>query len=471
MALHRHLARQLRRQGLDESGPPSLATWQPLLTSISSAYDAWDRERGMVEDSFNLATAEMDSLTAKLAEERDKFASVFRSAAVGMVIADAEGRVMEVNPALQTMLGRQPNELVGKRAEDLVDRVDADVCLSTVRDLSSSKVVAHWGRWRIVHKNGDRVIADAQTTAVLDDQGRTKMIISIIEDITEKNRLEIELRHSQKLESVGRLAAGIAHEINTPIQFVGDNINFLSGTFEQLLALCDMYRQLCTKAAGAPLSEADLAYQKQQEDEADLDYIRSAVPTSLASTIDGVGRVARIVQSMKAFAHPDRGERSIADINAGLRNTLIVATNELKYVAKVETELGDIPPISCYLSDLNQVFLNLLVNAAHAIGDVVGQSGQRGTIRVRTYVEGDNLVVAIGDTGSGIPPAVQTRIFDPFFTTKAVGKGTGQGLALARSVVVEQHGGTISFETQTGKGTTFFIRLPLAVDSPAAVIP
>jgi PAS domain S-box-containing protein len=463
MALHKHLGRQLRRLSLDDIIPPSAAAWQQLLTSISSAYDAWDRERGMVEDSFNLATAEMDTLTGKLAEERDKFASIFRSAAVGMVIADAEGRVLEVNPALQKMLGRPMDELVGRRAEDLVDKVDADVCLSTIRDLSLSHVVSHGGRWRLVHQNGEHVVVDAQTTAVLDGQGRTKMIISIVEDVTEKNRLEIELRHSQKLESVGRLAAGIAHEINTPIQFVGDNVSFLSGSFAQLLALCDMYRELCAKAALAPLSETDLARQKQQEEEADLDYIRSAVPKSIASTIDGVGRVARIVQSMKAFAHPDRGERSPADINTALQNTLTVATNELKYVAKVETALGDIPSIPCYLSDLNQVFLNLLVNAAHAIGDAVGQSGQRGTITVRTYVEKGSLVVAISDTGTGIPPAVQSRIFEPFFTTKAVGKGTGQGLALARSVVVEQHGGSITFETAMGKGTTFFIRLPLVV--------
>jgi signal transduction histidine kinase len=287
------------------------------------------------------------------------------------------------------------------------------------------------------------------------------MIVAIAEDVTEKSRLEVELRHAQKLESVGRLAAGIAHEINTPIQFVGDNVNFLSGAFEQLVALCNMYRELCAKATHAALSEADLVRQRSQEEAADLDYIRSTVPTSIASTIDGVGRVARIVQSMKAFAHPDRGERTIADLNTALRNTLTVATNELKYVAEVVTELGDIPAVPCYLSDLNQVFLNLLVNAAHAIGDVVGESGRRGKITVRSYVEKGHVIVAISDTGTGIPAAVQPRIFDPFFTTKAVGKGTGQGLALARSVIVEQHGGSISFETVMSQGTTFFVRLPV----------
>jgi PAS domain S-box-containing protein len=462
MALHKHLARQLRRLGVDESGPPSPEAWQQLLGSVSSAYDACDRERSMVEESFNLATAEMEDLNAELAEERDKFASIFRLAAVGMAIADPEGRIMEANTALGKMLGRAQDEIVGRHAADFVDEGEVDAYQSTISDLSSARLVEHRGRWRLTHKGGETVLADAQATAVLDGQGRTKMIITVIEDITENNRLEVELRHSQKLESVGRLAAGIAHEINTPIQFVGDNVHFLSGAFEQLLALCGTYRELCAKASGAPLSEADMECKRRQEEGADLDYIRSAVPASIASTIDGVGRVARIVQSMKAFAHPDRGERSVADINTAMRNTLTVATNELKYVAKVETDLGDIPAIPCFLSDLNQVFLNLLVNAAHAIGDVVGGSGQRGTITVRTYVEKDNVVIAIGDTGTGIPPTVRSKVFDPFFTTKGVGKGTGQGLALARSVIVEQHGGTITFETEMGKGTTFFLRLPLA---------
>jgi signal transduction histidine kinase len=174
-----------------------------------------------------------------------------------------------------------------------------------------------------------------------------------------------------------------------------------------------------------------------------------------------VSRVAKIVKSMKAFAHPDRGEKDLADLNLALRNTLTVAANELKYVATVETEFGEIPMVSCFLSDLNQVFLNLLVNAAHAIGDVVGKSGQRGIIKVRTYREGDFVVVAIRDTGTGIPANLQGRIFDPFFTTKEVGKGTGQGLALARSVVVEEHGGNLTFTTEMGKGTTFFIHIPL----------
>ena len=314
---------------------------------------------------------------------------------------------------------------------------------------------------RLVAKDGRSLLVNIGLTAVRDPTGKAQMLIATVEDVTEQTRLEIELRHSQKLESVGRLAAGIAHEINTPIQFIGDNVNFLAGAFEQLLSLCASYQRVCARTVAGQVVAEDIAQIKHEEDLADLDYLRENIPTSIASTIDGVGRVAKIVQSMKAFAHPDRSEKEPADLNLALRNTLTVATNELKYVAIVETEFGDLPMVPCFLSDLNQVFLNLLVNAAHAIGDVMAKSGQRGEIRVRTYCEQTSAVVAISDTGTGVPVDLRSKIFEPFFTTKEVGKGTGQGLALARSVIVEEHGGTLTFETEMGKGTTFFIRIPL----------
>ena len=437
-----------------------MENWQELLGWISSIYAAMDRERYLVEHSTEVSSREMQDLTAKLEEERDKFASIFQATPSGMAITSTEGIILETNHALIDMLEFPREEVVGKHVSEFVDRDEAESMRARVADLAAARITTSRTHRRLVTRSAQPLLADIQATAVLDAQGRTKMIVTLLEDVTERNRLEVELRHSQKLESVGRLAAGIAHEINTPIQFVGDNVSFLSGAFEQLLALCDTYRSLCEKATSAPLSQEDIARQRHAEEAADLEYIRQNVPTSIASTLDGVGRVARIVQSMKAFAHPDRGERSSADINTALHNTLTVATNELKYVAKVETEYGDIPAVSCFLSDLNQVFLNLLVNAAHAIADVVGKSGQRGTIKVRTYQEESHVVVAISDTGTGIPPAARGKIFDPFFTTKGVGKGTGQGLALAHSVVVEQHGGKITFDTEMGKGTTFYVSIP-----------
>ena len=199
---------------------------------------------------------------------------------------------------------------------------------------------------------------------------------------------------------------------------------------------------------------------------ADLDYLRENGPRAFSATMEGVQRVSGIVKAMKAFAHPDQGKRTPADLNAALESTITVGRNELKYVADVVVECGEIPLVACHLGDLNQVFLNLLVNAAHAIGDVVNATGERGRINVRTSLEGDTVVIAIADTGTGIPDAVREKIFEPFFTTKEVGRGTGQGLAISRSVV-EKHGGTLTFETTPGKGTTFFVHLPV-IDNTAA---
>lgn len=466
--MHKHLARQLRRLGLDEGSPPSPEDWRRMLAWISSIYSDMDRERYLVENSIVVSSSEMQELNAGILEERDKFASIFEAAPSGILTASLEGTIVEVNGALAAILGFSRAELVGRHVAELVGPSDRDSVNDNVRRMASGDLAKAKAQRRILNRRGEVVIAEIRAQTMFDRSRHPKMILAVIDDVTDRIRLELDLRHSQKLESVGRLASGIAHEINTPIQFVGDNITFLAETFGQLLSLCDTYHTMCQKAAASPLCPADFEQVRQQEDAADLDYVRENVPTSIKSTIDGVGRVARIVQSMKAFAHPDRGERTVADINAALRDTLTVATNELKYVATVEVDFGSIPAVPCFLSDLNQVFLNLLVNAAHAIQDVVGTSGKRGIIRVRTYEEKNHVVVAIGDTGSGIPPAIQGRIFDPFFTTKGVGKGTGQGLALAHSVVVEQHGGGITFETEPGRGTTFFVRIPATVAEGAS---
>jgi signal transduction histidine kinase len=174
---------------------------------------------------------------------------------------------------------------------------------------------------------------------------------------------------------------------------------------------------------------------------------------------------------MKEFAHPDRKEMAQVDINQAISSTLVIATNEYKYVADLETDFASLPPVNCFAGEINQVVLNLIVNAAHAIGDVVKGTADKGKIRVATRVLDDQIEISVGDTGKGIPVEVRSRIFDPFFTTKEVGRGTGQGLSIARAVVVEKHGGTLHFETEAGRGTTFFIRLPingLAAASAAA---
>jgi PAS domain S-box-containing protein len=457
---HRLLNRQLRRLDLGSGMPPDGESWTQFLKQIDRSYEAIDRERYLVEHSVQLASREMQELNAKLSQEQDTLVSVFRATPVGLTITDPEGRILQLNRALEEVIGFSCKETVGKLFWEMMTAEDAAAAQRSFEDLVANRVSTMREQHRLIARDGHPVLAEIVLSKVAVDEDKARFVIASVQDITGRIELEMELRHAQKLESVGRLAAGIAHEINTPIQFVGDNVNFMSDSIEQLLGLCDSYRKACAKARDAPLSAEDLEELKKEEELADFEYIRGNVASSIASTIDGVGRVARIVQSMKAFAHPDQGELATADLNAALRDTLTVATNELKYVATVETDFGEVPAIPCFIGDLNQVFLNLLVNAAHAIGDVVDKTGQRGVIRVRTYLEGSIVVVAISDTGTGIPEAVRGRIFDPFFTTKEVGKGTGQGLALARAVVVEKHNGALTFETEMGKGTTFFVRIP-----------
>ena len=280
-------------------------------------------------------------------------------------------------------------------------------------------------------------------------------------DVTKQKKLEGELLQAQKLESVGRLAAGVAHEINTPVQFVGDSIHFVRDAADDMMGVIEKLQAVQRSVLdGAPSMEA-ATRAADAEEAADLPYLIEHVPRALERSLEGLSRVANIVRSMKEFAHPDAREMSAVDINHAIRATLTIAVNEYKYVADVETHYGELPPVVCHVGEVNQVILNIVVNAAHAIADVVQNSGRRGLISVRTTREGDSVVIAISDTGGGIPAEIRDRIFDPFFTTKEVGKGTGQGLALARTAIVEGHHGELSLETEIGKGTTFFIRLPL----------
>jgi signal transduction histidine kinase len=295
-----------------------------------------------------------------------------------------------------------------------------------------------------------------------DSTGQHKVLRGMMLDVTDQRRLENELAQAQKLESVGRLAAGVAHEINTPVQFVSDSVHFVREAMDDLSGIVDKYRELRSATENGTGVAAAAKAAEEAEDDADLDYILENAPVALDRARDGLGRVAAIVRSMKEFAHPDRKEMAHVDINQAISSTLVIATNEYKYVAEIETGFNELPPVNCYAGEINQVVLNLIVNAAHAIADVVKGTADKGKIRVATRVIGEQIEIAISDTGRGIPVDVRSRIFDPFFTTKEVGKGTGQGLAIARTVVVDKHGGTLHFETEVGQGTTFYIRLPIA---------
>ena len=394
-----------------------------------------------------------------LRESESRFRAIFESAAVGMVQVALDGKVADCNAAFSSMLGEEREDVIGKSIFARMHSDEVDGARELFTTLRMDANTGHQVERRYVSRDGSIVWTKQTISFVRGREGTRLFAIGVVENVTAQKNLEISLRQAQKLESVGQLASGIAHEINTPVQFVSDSVHFVREAVADLFGVVRSYRALrevVARSQPAAVAEAIAA-----EETADVEYLEEQLPKALDRALDGLQRVATIVRGMKAFAHPDQKEKAPSDLNHALETTITIARNEYKYVAEVETDFGDLPPVVCHVGELNQVFLNIIVNAAHAIGDVVRGTEAKGRIRIKTWRDGDYALVAIADTGNGIPEAVRHRIFDPFFTTKEVGRGTGQGLAIARSVVVEKHQGALTFETKLGCGTTFTIRLPI----------
>jgi two-component system NtrC family sensor kinase len=348
---------------------------------------------------------------------------------------------------LRARLGARESLLILKKPFDTLEVAQCAHALTTKWSLAR-RVRAH--------------VDELEATVASRTQQLVQANAALAEHIRVRERMETELRLSQKLEAVGQLAAGVAHEINTPIQYVADNLQFLR---EGMVALSTMASAMLSAAASARTAATSLLVDQLEAlaASAELDYLSREIPPSLDSVRDGVSRIARIVRAMKELAHPGPREASAIDLARALQNALDVTAATYRYVADVELELAPMPPVVCFGSDLNQVFLNLIVNAAHAMED---KAAGRGRLGIRTSLDGDHAVIAISDTGSGIPEANRDRIFDAFFTTKEVGRGTGQGLAISRSIVVDRHGGTLTFDSKIGAGTTFYVRIPIAGPRP-----
>ena len=410
---------------------------------------------------------EQERMHEELCSSERRFEATFEQAAVGMAMVEPEGKFFRVNRRLCDILGYTANELTGLRFQDITHPDDLAPDLDARRALRSGELSVYSREKRYLRKDGKVIWIKLVVAQVRSESGQLDYFVTVFEDITNQKQIEIELEQARKLEAVGQLASGIAHEINTPAQYVGDGVHFLKEAFAGYQRLVGQYRLAVETLEKAGGHETLIGQIREIENDIDLPYLDANAPASFDSCLDGVSRISTIVRAMKEFAHPDQKEKVSADLNRALQTTLNIARNEYKYVADVATEFGDLPPVFCHVGDLNQVFLNLIVNAAHAIGDVVRQSGRKGTIRIRTSQEGGLARIDIADTGAGIPEAIRQRVFEPFFTTKEVGKGTGQGLAIARSIVVSKHGGTLMFESEVGKGTTFTIRLPIG-DSDAS---
>ena len=369
---------------------------------------------------------------------------------------DSAGRLLYINQSECRALGRTREEILSLSVLD-IDPLFTDERWSDFwRDLKAKGSM----RFETQHKCKDGRTFPVEITATYLQFDGKEYCLAFVRDTSERRLLEGQLRQAQKLEGIGQLAAGIAHEINTPTQFVTDNLTFLSDSWKSTHELLEAYRAAIGSVAASLSPDVRVALEKAEQT-CDLDFVVSEVPRAIDQSLDGARRVAEIVRAMKEFSHPDSAEKTATDLNRAVTSTITVARNEWKYVADVATRLDEsLPLVECYPGEVNQVILNLVVNAAHAIKEKV-KDGEKGKITVCTRAQGNFAEISVTDTGTGIPEEIRTRIFDPFFTTKEVGKGTGQGLSLAHAVVVKKHGGKIWFETETGRGTAFFIALPI----------
>jgi PAS domain S-box-containing protein len=387
---------------------------------------------------------------------------VLDSLSAFLIGVDAEGRVVEWNSVAAAIFGLPDERALGRPFEQLPLPWNREQARQAVEECRASG--ARVRRDNVAVQPGDEKterVVSYTVNPTQDAHGRGWVLIG--SDVTERQMLETQLHHAQRLEAVGTLAAGIAHEINTPMQFVSDNLRFVQQSVEPLADLLKVMPEVLTAVQGPGVTPELAEKLRDASNGVDVEFLAAEIPAALGEMHEGVQRVTTIVRAMKDFSHPGHQGKASADLNKAIATTIAVARNEYKYVADVETDFGDVPHVECFVADLNQVFLNLLVNAAHAIREAIGEgTGKRGKIRVSTRQDGAWLEVRFADSGCGIPEKVRGKVFDQFFTTKAVGKGTGLGLAIARAVVVEKHHGTITFESELGKGTTFIVRLPLA---------
>ena len=396
----------------------------------------------------------------RLRKNEARYRSLVEAMHEGLLMVRKNGRITFVNESLAAMLGREKNDLMGHNASEFVASGSgarlAELLSGRVSDSGAEEIL--WS-----HASGRHIYTLVSPSRTVDEEGVVTGSFAVITDTTDRKNLESQLLQSQKLEAIGQLAAGIAHEINTPAQYVGNNVQFLKGACDDMLVLCRGVAAFVQQTkASCPTLEQVAALERQMAD-CDVEYLAEEIPGAIAQTLEGVERINVIVRSVKQFAHPGAAIMAPADLNESMKSTVTVSRNEWKYVAELVTELDpNLPLVVCMIGEINQVVLNLIINAAHAIADAKKIDPEReGRITLRTHCNAPWAEIRITDTGTGIPPAVQGRIFDPFFTTKEVGRGTGQGLTISRSIVMEKHGGQLYFETEPGVGTTFVVRLPL----------
>jgi signal transduction histidine kinase/DNA-binding NarL/FixJ family response regulator len=382
-----------------------------------------------------------------------------------LIWLNEKGEVKHWNQRSEELFGIFSDAAIGRKFDELPIDWEDMTSINLLMSTESSRVDAEFfdatGNRRVVGMTGYNVA----------DKRFQRGILILGAELTEQRLRESQALQTQKLEAVGQLAAGVAHEINTPMQYIGDNLDYLGKALAALEPTIDALTQLSSAGSNAESERAAIMNVRAAAEELKGRKLLDNLMEAITDSRGGVQHVTKIVRAMKEFAHPGQEDKIIVDINKALDSTIAVSTNEWKYIADIETSYDESDPkVTAFAVELNQVFLNILVNAAHAVGEATDEGARgKGKITVSTESLHDSVRIAITDSGTGIPNHVKARIFDPFFTTKEVGKGTGQGLSIAYAVVVQKHGGRLWCESTSGEGTTFYIEIPFSTDIRAHV--
>lgn len=408
---------------------------------------------------------EVEKTQESLTNSENFFRALMQSAADPIIVISKRGIIEEFNLAAETVFGYCAEEIIGQSVNSLipVEHTDKyDNYLQQYLENREAKAIGIGKELKGRRKDGS-LFAMHLSVSEIETIGGDCRFAGIVRDLTEQKRLESELSKAHKMEAVGQLAAGIAHEINTPTQFIGDNLHFLIDAFNELKKIAELSCQLvCLEDVGdeAALLKKQL---KKAVYDSDIQYLLEDIPASLAESSDGIRRIAEIVKAMKEFSHPGSKNKESIDLNKIIESTVIVARNEWKYVAEIEMDLAEgLPMLECFPGEISQAILNMVVNAAHAIEarQTTEQRSDKGVIGINTSRENDHFYITISDTGCGISPENLDKVFDPFFTTKEVGKGTGQGLSMVYATIVDKHNGSIDVSSVLEEGTSMTIKLP-----------
>jgi two-component system, NtrC family, sensor kinase len=409
-------------------------------------------------------------LTAEIAKHKDAeeaknrsdqlFRSIAENSADLIAVVDKTGNRIYNNPAYERLLGYTPEEL--KRTISFQQIHPDDRPLVTRAAQQALKTgVGQIVEYRMQRKDGTYVTLESHGSFIRNSRGEIEANVISARDVSDR-RMAMQ---NEKLSAIGQLAAGIAHEINTPVQYVSDNLAFLSDTWKHLDPAMHSCLTPARASVGCDSRPSEPATTGGPPE--DWDWLRQEVPKAISQSLEGVRRISKIVSAMRRFSHTGGGERQEVDLNEALDATLTIAQNQIKHIADVQTDYQpNLPRVECYADEMNQVFLNLIVNATHAIREATKRhSRERGKLAIRTLQIDTDVQIEIQDNGTGIPLPVCARVFDPFFTTKQAGEGTGQGLTICHEIVVQKHHGKIWFDTELDRGTTFFVRIPVQFNS------